>query len=253
MLVALGVLWTVLRPGVWQTDYTVSDSGPLAYVRVFALRIDPAQVEFTLQSATRDYGLRPAWTIDSLPATGIVALNAGQFRGPAAWGWLVRNGIETQAPGSGTLAMAFVVDSAGTPSLVTPEEIPAIRKRAFTAFQSYPALLIDDGKAPWELQAEGRGVDLKHRDSRLAICTSKDGSVIVALTRFASLGRKAETIPFGPTVPEMVTLMRSLGCQRAMLLDGGLSSQLAVRNAKGELTRWTNWRPVPLGIVVKPR
>jgi exopolysaccharide biosynthesis protein len=149
--------------------------------------------------------------------------------------------------------MAFVVDSTGKPSLLTPDEIPSMRGRARLAFQSYPALLIGDGEEPWELQAEGRGVDLDHRDSRLAICTLKDGSVVIALTRFSALGRRGETLPFGPTVPEMVTLMRSLGCQRALLLDGGVSSQLAVRNAKGELTRWSNWRAVPLGLVVTPR
>jgi hypothetical protein len=38
-----------------------------------------------------------------------------------------------------------------------------------------------------------------------------------------------------------------------MLLDGGISSQLAVRNNNGILKRWTNWRLVPLGLVVIPR
>lgn len=42
----------------------------------------------------------------------------------------------------------------------------------------------------------------------------------------------------------------ALGCNRAMLLDGGLSSQLAVRSEDGSLKRWTNWRQVPLGLVI---
>jgi hypothetical protein len=51
----------------------------------------------------------------------------------------------------------------------------------------------------------------------------------------------------------MANFMRSLGCVRAMMLDGGLSSQLALRHAGGALERWANWRPVPLAIVALPR
>jgi len=91
---------------------------------------------------------------------------------------------------------------------------------------------------------------LGHRDSRLAIGVLADGSLIVALTRFTGLGKTGETIPWGPTVPEMAAFMRSLGCVRAMLLDGGISSQLVVRDGDGRLTRWPNWRPVPLALVV---
>jgi exopolysaccharide biosynthesis protein len=80
-----------------------------------------------------------------------------------------------------------------------------------------------------------------------------DGSILVALTRFSGAGRAGETLPFGPTVPEMATFMRSVGCQRAMLLDGGISSQLAVRDQVGVLRRWANWRSVPLALIAKPR
>ena len=76
---------------------------------------------------------------------------------------------------------------------------------------------------------------------------------MVAITRFAGLGGAGATFPWGPTVPEMAAYMRSLGCRRAMLLDGGMSSQLAARNADGSLMRFANWRPVPLGLVVTPR
>jgi exopolysaccharide biosynthesis protein len=49
----------------------------------------------------------------------------------------------------------------------------------------------------------------------------------------------------------MAAFMKSLGCRRAMLLDGGLSSQLAVRGASG-VTQWKNWRAVPLGLIASP-
>ncbi len=249
---ALGVLWHAERPGVWQREIDMADNGPLSPVKAIVVRLDPSQVRFTLDSATRDYGLRGAWTIDAMPTGAAVALNAGQFVGGIPWGWIVQNGIERKPPGTGSLGMAFVVDSTGRASLVMPDELEAVRRTARQAFQSYPALL-DDGETPWELRAEGRGVNLRHRDSRLGICTLADDSVLIALTRFDGLGGAASSLPWGPTVPEMADFMKSLGCVDAMLLDGGISSQLALRNGNGRLLRWPNWRPVPLALVVFPR
>jgi len=141
--------------------------------------------------------------------------------------------------------MTFVVGASGVPSLLTQSEQRALTATPRVAFQSYPALLVGEGERPSELGAPGRGVDVEHRDSRIAIGITRDGQVIVALTRFAALGPMAETFPYGPTVGEMSDFMRSLGCRRAMLLDGGLSSQLAIRRADGTLSRWPNWRADP--------
>lgn len=249
-LLALGVVWNAIGPGVWQAEIDMAVDGPLSVVRAIAIRFDPARVRFDLVG--RDEDLPGGWTIDRMPADAVVAFNAGQFTGPWPWGWLVRDGVEHQEPGSGSVAMAFVVDSGGDAALVTQEELPSVRTRARTAFQSYPALLTGDGEMPPELQVPGRGVDLTHRDSRLALGTLEDGSVIVVITRFTALGEAGETLPWGPTVTEMAAFMRGLGCRRAMLLDGGISSQLALRRSDGELKRWKNWRAVPLGLVVKP-
>ena len=247
-LLWLGVHWQAVRTGVWQAERPMAADGPLSAVHAIAIRLDPSRVRFDL--ASRDDGQR--WTIDRMPTGSTVAFNAGQFRGPWPWGWLVEDGVESQEPGRGTLAMAFVVDSAGRASLVTPDELPAARGHVRLAMQSYPALLVGDGQEPWELQDAGRGVDLDHRDSRLALGILDDGSVVVVLTRLTGLGRAGEMLPFGPTVTEMAVFMRSLGCRRAMLLDGGLSSQLALRGADGRVRQWKNWRTVPLGLVVTP-
>jgi exopolysaccharide biosynthesis protein len=241
-----------VAPGVWQQTVMMAVEGPLAPFRAHVVRIDPTRVHFALDSATRDYGTKGAWTSEQLPPDAVLAVNAGQFIGGVSWGWVVHNAIETSAPGSGTLAMAFVVDGAGSPALLTPGELAAARGRVRLAFQSYPMLLAQ-GSMPWELQGPGRGVDLDHRDSRLAICTSADGSVMIALTRFTSLGAAGETIPFGPTVVEMAEFMRTLGCVRAMMLDGGISSQMSVRYANGSVRHWSNWRKVPLGLLVRSR
>ncbi|HEX6051653.1 MAG TPA: phosphodiester glycosidase family protein [Gemmatimonadaceae bacterium] len=247
-----GGLWRPVQPGVWQRDIRMATDGPLSVVQAIAIRIDPAAVRFRLDTATRDFGMRGAWSIDRMPSDALVALNTGQFAMGTPWGWLVREGFEAQPPGRGSVAMAFVVDSAGMPALVEPDDIPAWRGRSHLAFQSYPALLMGDGDLPWELRESGRGVDLDHRDSRLAIGVLGDGSVVFVLTRYTGLGGAAPTLPWGPTVLEMADFMKSLGARRALLLDGGVSSQLAVRGRDGSVRRWANWRSVPVGMVVVP-
>lgn len=249
-LVVGGAAWEAIGPGIWYRSAQMAASGPLSPVQVVAVRIDPKVVRFSLEVGSEDDQTRRGWTIDDIGDRGAVAFNAGQFGAGGSWGWVVRNGIERQVPGSGSTAMAFVVDSAGVPSLIEQSELAAKRGRVSLAFQSYPALLVGNGVLPRELEAPGRGVDLEHRDSRLAIGIREDGAVIVALTRFTGLGDSAGTLPWGPTVGEMAAYMRSLGCRRAMLLDGGVSGQLAVRNKDGTVRRWANWRTVPLGLVV---
>ena len=217
MLVALALFfslttpWQPVSPGVWQREMRMASEGPLAPVRAIVVRLEPSRVRFTLDYASRDYGMIGTWTVDRMPATGVVALNAGQFSGGAPWGWLVRDGVESQPPGSGSLGMSFVVDRAGAVSLVTPDELPSARAKAVHAFQSYPALLVGQGQVPWELQAPSRGVDVSHRDSRLALGIMDDGSIVIVLTRFGVLGSAGETVPWGPTVPEMAAFMKSLG------------------------------------------
>ena len=253
LALVLGGLWEPVHRGVWTRESQMEQRGPLSVVRAIAIRIDPRVVRFAVDTATRDERTRGAWTIDRMPATALLALNTGQFSGAAPWGWLVRDGVESQPPGSGSLAMAFVVDSAGNVALVTPNEIEPRRGRVMLALQSYPALLTGNGDRPWELGAPGRGVDLDHRDSRLAIGLLGDGSVVVVLTRYTGLGGAAPTLPWGPTILEMATFMKSLGCRRAMLLDGGISSQVALRGRDGVVRRWANWRAVPVGMVVTAR
>ncbi|MFI5143063.1 MAG: phosphodiester glycosidase family protein, partial [Thermoanaerobaculales bacterium] len=94
---------------------------------------------------------------------------------------------------------------------------------------------------------------LAHRDARLAIGELRDGSALVALTRFDAAGEALGSLPFGPTVPEMAAVMGALGCRQAMMLDGGISAQLAVRDASGALQRWRGWRDVPLALIAYPR
>jgi hypothetical protein len=176
----------------------------------------------------------------------------------------VRAGREHRAPGRGSLAPAVVVDTAGRVALVSADSLDALRAAHVAAlaagapspvrdaFQSYPALLAA-GRVPDALQAPGRGVDLTHRDARLALGVLPDGRVLVALTRFDALGGTLDAVPFGPTVPEMAALMGALGARDAVLLDGGISGQLLLRDARSHVHAWRGLRRVPLALVGTPR
>jgi hypothetical protein len=62
-----------------------------------------------------------------------------------------------------------------------------------------------------------------------------------------------ETLPFGLTTPEMAALMGALDCRNAVLLDGGISGQLMVRDANGDRKLWSGLRRVPAGLVLVKR
>ena len=192
--------------------------------------------------------------MDSLSPSALFALNAGQFRGARPWGWLVTDGHEWQSPGLGPLGMAIVVDTGSRVTLVDAEHLPGVRRAgvARQAFQSYP-MLLSAGVVPLALREGGRGLDVSHRDSRLALGTIDDGRVLVALTRFDALEGGLEEMPFGLTTPEMAAMMGGLGARDAVMLDGGLSAQLAVREADGSLRRYRGWRRVPLALVGRAR
>jgi exopolysaccharide biosynthesis protein len=99
----------------------------------------------------------------------------------------------------------------------------------------------------------GSGVEVGHRDARLALGTLADGRVVIALTRFDALGRSVGQIPFGLTSGEMAAVMGGLGCRQALMLDGGISGQLSVREADGSVRNWPGTRSVPLGLVGRPK
>jgi exopolysaccharide biosynthesis protein len=105
-----------------------------------------------------------------------------------------------------------------------------------------------------ELRVSGTGEAWRLRVvlARLALGTLADGRVLVALTRFEGLGGVLDVVPFGLTAPEMAALMGALGARRAVLLDGGISGQLLVREG-GATRAWKGLRDVPLGMIVTAR
>ncbi|HEX6106504.1 MAG TPA: phosphodiester glycosidase family protein [Gemmatimonadales bacterium] len=253
-VVADAVSWRPVSEGVDWGELTLSGSGEAWRVRVVLVRLDPARVHLTTREATRPDGRPAPWSIDSAPPQALVALNAGQFTSQGPWGWVVRGGVELRPPGTGPLAPALVVDTSGTVRLVPADSIALVRARGTVreAFQSYPTLLQGDGEVPPALREPGGGVDREHRDARLALGTTRDGRLLVALTRFEGLGGVLSNLPFGLSTPEMAALMGALGCRQAMLLDGGISSQLQLRADDGTVHRWRGIRRVPLALLALP-
>ncbi len=254
-VVAQAVRWRPLPAGARWGELRIAGAGEAWRIRVILVELDPARVRLETVSLQRPDGRLRRWNVDSAPAAAIVALNAGQFTSSGPWGWLVRAGAELRAPGTGPLAPAVVVDTTGAVRLVPPDSIAALRsgRAARQAFQSYPSLLVEDGLIPSPLRESGLGVDLEHRDARLAAGLNRDGKLLVAMTRFEALGGALSNLPFGLTTPEMAALMGALGCARAVLLDGGISSQLRLTLPDGEIRTWRGLRQVPLGLVAFPR
>ena len=288
--VAGAVRWHAARPGLEvgelrltagdgrlllrAADAAVAPSPAALPVRVVLARLDPARHALRLAAAARPGGGAGPWDVGRAPAEAALALNAGQFTDAGPWGWVVHRGRVRQAPGSGALAGALVVDTAGRARIVGADSVRALHAamlagdRAIAeAVQSYPTLLDGDGEVPAALRpSDAALLDLDHRDARLVACELRDGRLLVALTRFDGIGaddgagavrravdRTVARLPIGLTVPETAALAGALGCRRALLLDGGLSAQLLVRDASGTARRWDGLRGVPLGLVALPR
>ena len=47
--------------------------------------------------------------------------------------------------------------------------------------------------------------------------------------------------------------MGALGCRQALLLDGGISGQLLLRDTDGSVRTWPGSRSVPMGLVGRPK
>ncbi len=249
--VADRITWRRAAPGLDWGELSLSGDGEAFRVRVIVARLDPRALELRLVKPQDGPVYAGRWDIDEAPAGALFAVNAGQFTaGP--WGWLVQDGVERQPAGAGPLAPGVVVDTTGMVRLVPPDSLAAARAGARLAFQSYPTVLERDGEIPAALRRDDLGVNRRHRDARLALGELRGGRVLVAMTRFEGLGGALANLPLGLTTPEMAAVMGALGAKRAVLLDGGISSQLLIRDG-AKTRRWPGWRRVALGLIALPR
>lgn len=245
------ITWQAGARGIEWGELQLRGSSEAWRTRLVVVRIDPRRVDLSLVPA---FTRNETWSIADADSGAALALDAGQFRGSLPWGWVVSRGKEVLAPQYAPLAGAVVVDPSGSVRIVAPDSVAVERERgnALEAFQSYP-MLLTGGAVPVPLREAGLGVDITHRDARLALGTLEDGRVIVALTRFDALGPTLGRVPFGLTTPEMAAVMGGLGARHAVLLDGGISGQLMLRRSDGSIRTWSGSRAVPLGLQAHSR
>ena len=246
--------WSPAADGISWTELRLAGSGEAWRIRVIVARIDPRRVRLRLDTAFARGGRRAAWSVAAARPEAVFAVNAGQFVRTLPWGWVVIDGRQFLPPGPGPLSTALVIDTTGAVRWIAGNAIAeaAASGGVAVAFQSYPTLLAVDGTVPQQLRARGHGVDLAHRDARLAIGQARDGTLLVALTRFDGAGSALDFVPFGLTTPEMAALMGALGARDAVMLDGGISSQMRIGRGT-DAVRWTGLRKVPLALVAVPR
>jgi len=224
-------------------------------VQAIVVRADPARLRFALQRGVADNGMTGTWTIDSLPRRAVLGMNAGQFKETGPWGWLVVRGEELRNPLRAPLAIGIRIDTTGRLRWVPPAHEAEWRHDPGTAyaFQSFPYLYFDRQLSP--VLRDGGTTDLGHRDARLVLAEADDGATLFVLTRYAGLGTLTERVPIGLTTPECVALLAALGARHAVMLDGGVSAQLLLRDGAGAGVerRWAGLRRVPLALVAEPR
>lgn len=245
--------WKRLSTGAEWATLRISCGGPACRARLVVARLDPALVELSLTMDHTREDMRPAWSIERAPATAILAVNAGQFVGAMPWGWVVTGGRQVLRPGSGPLSSAVSFGTDGAVRWIHGDSLLSVSGVA-AGFQSYPTLLAGDGTVPRSLRESGSGVNLTHRDTRLALGETRDGKLLVALTRYDAVGDMAGGFPVGPTTPEMAAILGALGAADAVMLDGGISAQLLLReSSSGKALRWPGIRKVPLALVATPK
>ncbi|MBI2795429.1 MAG: phosphodiester glycosidase family protein [Gemmatimonadetes bacterium] len=246
---ARAIAWRPLAPGFRWGRAELAGKGEAWRTTLIVVQVDPHRARLALDTAFTGK-LRRAWTIDRAPVGARVALNAGQFVADLPWGWVVLDGRQYLAPGRGPLVSTLTIDTTGALRWwhgAPPPGAGGVR----WAFQSYPTLLAA-GRVPAPLMADTGGVDVAHRDARLAIGTRADGTLLIAMTRFGAMGESLGFVPFGLTTPEMAAVMGALGVNDGALLDGGISAQLLVREPGGEGARFPGIRRVPLGLLIFP-
>jgi phosphodiester glycosidase len=250
---AAALHWRKLSAGAAWASVRLACEAPVWRARLIVARLDPSQVSLSLQMDLSRDDARPAWSIDRAPDDAILAVNAGQFVSTMPWGWVAIDGRQRLRPGYGPLSSAIAIDTAGRVRWFHGDSLLAVAG-VVAGFQSYPTLLAGDGRVPDALRSPGRGVNLHHHDSRLALGQTSDGRLLVVMARFDAVGEGAGGFPLGPTTPEMAAILGALGASDAVMLDGGISAQLLLRDpSRTKPLRWPGMRKVPLALIARAR
>ena len=107
--VAAAIEWRRASEGVEWGELRLAGVGEARRLRAVVVRIDPRLVTLRLDTAFSPRGERANWSLDAAREDAIVAVNAGQFIRTQPWGWVVLDGREYLAPGSGLFLNAMAV------------------------------------------------------------------------------------------------------------------------------------------------
>jgi hypothetical protein len=243
--------WRLLAAGLEWASLRLACGAPVWRARLIVARLDPRELELSLVMDLARADLRPAWSIEKAPDDAVLAVNAGQFGTSMPWGQVIMDGRQVLSPGYGPLSSTIAIDARGGVRWAHGDSLDSAAG-IVTAFQSYPTLLTGDGVVPSALRTGAGGVSLSHRDARLALGETRDGRLVIAMTRFDAVGEVGDFVPLGPTTPEMAAIMGALGAREAMMLDGGISAQLMLRDsARASPREWRGMRKVPLGLIAR--
>lgn len=250
--------WKPLAHGLEWAELRLACPAPVWRARLIVARLDPGEVRLTLAMDLTREDMRPAWSVDRAPEDALLAVNAGQFASAMPWGWVMIDGKERLPHGHGPLATEVGIDAEGRVHWAHGDSLAAGGAAGasgiLTGFQSYPTLLAGNGVVPAALRTSGSGLSLSHRDARLAIGETRDGRLLIVMTRYDAMGEMGEGIPLGPTTPEMAAIMGALGATDAVMLDGGISAQMLLRDpAHKDPLRWRGLRRVPLALIARER
>ena len=236
--------WQPLAGGVAWADLELEGSAPAWRTRLIVVRIDPRRVRFSLEMGLAQR--RPPGVVDrSRPARCAGRRQRRPVPDDHALGLAGHERHRAPRPGDRPALDRDGRGFGGRRSLDRGDSLADAPPAAVTAFQSYPTLL-QAGLVPGPLRVPGAGVDLEHRDARLAIGGTRDGQLLIVMTRYATLGEVAEALPIGPTTPEMAAILGALGAVDAVMLDGGISAQMILHDpSTGQSQRWHGWRKVP--------
>ena|SRR5689334_8715355 len=249
---ARSLRWQPLAPGLAWASVRLACAGPVWRARLIVARLDPRRLTLTLEMDHTTQGFRPGWSLERAPHDALLAVNAGQFSGAMPWGWVATDGRQWLRPGYGPLSSAVAIDAAGGVRWFHGDSLMESAGVA-AGFQSYPTLLEGEGRVPVALRVPG-AVSLTHRDARLALGQTRDGLLLIAMTRYDVMGDLAGQVPLGPTTPEMAAIMGALGACDAVMLDGGISAQMLLRgNGHDAPLEWRGIRKVPLALIARPR
>jgi exopolysaccharide biosynthesis protein len=249
------IRWRSAQPGVAWGELSLAGDGEAWRTQLLVARLDPKLLRLELDTGFTNQ--RAALSVERIARDAakhaVFGVNAGQFSQALPWGWVVLDGRQFLPPAHGPLASTVILDSLGSILILHGDSIaPTRRRSAKWAFQSYPTLMMN-GRVPTALQASDRGVDVGHRDARLAIGRFEDGEIVVAMTRFAAFGGTLQRLPFGLTTPEMAAVMGALDARDAVMLDGGISAQMMIRERLGRPRVWAGLRAVPLALIARQR